>query len=254
LNQSIFYHEFEGNPKYDQIVIVMPGSTQLAYDKNHVLIKKLIISFSKVYSLDLPGHGKMAIKSENILNFNDEFEKLSKALIPIITDQNVCFVGYSIGGLIGIKLQSILTRFSQNYTGIYIGSGLRISEVAAPRIQNFFSEGSFQAFGWKDLMERDHGKYWRYLLKTLTEWLKPNSYLHPNDHELEKITRESHFFILAKKDQSFKIDDIRYAFQTHNREPRIYEVKGDHFTYFHEKVGWEDTKASLDKIFIKSEF
>lgn len=238
---------YTGNGSSFDCVIVAHGSTETAYNEDHPLINFLLGYTKTVYSLDLPGHGSLQLREASPLTFNEAFEQLVTLLLPYVTQKRVLFVGFSLGGLFGIKLSTSLERFTNTWAGIYIGAALRISTHSEEHILQFFEESSYEEMGWANQIQKHHGPHWRELLATLRSWLQVNSFLRPTSHELHRIREGKHYFILAERDQAFSREDILYA-ETPEAPIPLYIVKGHHFTYFHPKVGWPQTRQSLIEI------
>jgi hypothetical protein len=224
-----------GNGK-DLYAVVGPGSTQLVFDESHPIIKVLVNCCKEIYSFDLPGHGTDQLKEDQILSIDKAIEQLYLTLESKIKYKRIILVGFSLGGLMLLKLWKKLVTISTDIYGCFIGCGFKIDASNRQNVQNFFSPEFYSKFGWEGLMLKIHGKTWKTLLANIKSWLQPNSYLFLTIDEINHLmeNKEKIVFILAKKDQSFTINAINFD---NMFDFNIKIIKGDHFSYFSPRVG-----------------
>ena len=228
--QGIF--EFKGEKKNKILAIVVHGSIQTHFQQSHKLVQILIKNVETVVSIELIGHGTLA--SENIKK-NDFLEYFPKQVNYVLeTFKDRCskfyYFGFSLGGFLGIKIN---VKVIINYC--FIGMGLRLKPEKVPMVSNFFTEASAQKHGLIDSLEKNHGSSWPKLMIALKGLLTNESGLMATESEINKIKKSNAIFILAKYDQTNESSDISFAGIGKNR---IFEVPGDHFTYFNSKVAW----------------
>ena len=224
--------------------IVVHGSVQAYFDENHRLIKLLKEYCKEILSIVLPGHG-------HNVGIDDDFESLSaetavtrfrNEILVEIVDKRVVFIGYSIGGLFGLKIWTNLVNSCKTLSGIFIGCALRINPGNFSVVQQFFSPEFFEKLQWDMLTKKIHGEKWKLLVITVAKWLNPDSQLFLTPLELEKLesSKDSIYFILGNSDQPFSSKDIYFA----GNYP-VLPVECDHFGYFLQHGAWNQVEKYL---------
>ncbi|MHA1992538.1 MAG: hypothetical protein ACW981_02815 [Candidatus Hodarchaeales archaeon] len=238
-----------GNGK-DMYAIVGPGSTQLAYNETHPIIEMLSIHCEEIYSFDLPGHGIGQLKENQRIGINKAIEQLYLDIEPKIRNKSVILVGFSLGGLMLLKLWKSLVIISKEIHAYFIGCGFKIDPSNRQKVQKFFTPEFYTKHGWEDLMLKNHGKTWKTLLANINIWLQPKSDLFLSIEEINNIMshKEKILFILTRRDQSFTVNAINFE---NMFDFRIKMIKGDHFSYFSPRVGLNEVKENLEEFLNK---
>ena len=189
----------------------------------------------------MPGHGESRLQDGELIEVSDFINQFKNIIEEIIDERDTTYIGYSLGGLLGMKVLPQLEKDNLKVVGI--GTGLRVDEASRTRIKDFFSVRSFRPPNIQRIMQDKHGNHWPQLIKSLQNSLiKPE--ILPNNEELEVIRKGKYYFILAENDQAYKRKDIDFVVE----QERIFMVPGNHFTYYHQNIGWTATKNSLQEI------
>jgi hypothetical protein len=228
----------------DLYALVGPGSTQLRYQESHPIIQILMEYCREVYSFDLPGHGINQIKEGQSIQIDEALDQMFLTFKEKIQNKKLILVGFSLGGLILLKLWKKIALVSSNIFGCFLGCGFKIDASNREKVEHFFSPNIYSKFGWEEFMLENHGKEWKTLLFNIKEWLQPYSNIFLSISEINEILgyREKILFILSKRDQSFSINAINYG-NMFNFKVNI--VRGDHFSYFSPRVGLKEVKKIL---------
>jgi len=226
-------HKFEGdgNVKF----VLAHASTEIKYDQRHTLVR-LLLRYGDVIVFDLPGHGDEQITDAKPLSSSDMVRKFSETMDAI--EQPYFFIGYSLGALLGTKY--FANRPDKSYRAVMIGSGLRSNEISLKKIETFFEPSNYQSPNVAKTLRARHGPYWKNLLYSIQQNLVSEDNIMPTPDEIMKIQELPVNFILAQNDQAYSIDSLDGI-----PSERIARVKGNHFTYFHQKIGWPQTKAVI---------
>ncbi|MFW9929247.1 MAG: hypothetical protein ACFFD1_07640 [Candidatus Thorarchaeota archaeon] len=231
----MFYSIIGSGKRYT--ALVAPGSTQLHYTKDHPLIQLLIPHCWRIFSLELPGHSISNETQREHLSIEFALNKIKNDLneIKYKIKGRILLIGYSIGGLFFLKILNEIYKEFPDFQAIFIGCGLKMTEMQNKVVERFFSVNFYKKLGWENLMINQHGPNWEKLVEKISEWLRPNSELFLTVNEIDFLLKHEKkiFFILAKRDQPFSESDINL-----NNEIQftLKIVKGDHFSYFSPRV------------------
>lgn len=242
------YTEFSGKRKNGWNAVIAHGSTQFRTDLEQPLGRFVSRYVQIVYLVDLPGHGNLQLTQPTVTSLDAALQQMKEQLLPLISHKKVFYIGYSLGGLLGVKLIEFLDTKSIDFIGFFIGTGLRITKKSSKKIQMFFSEEYFKSAGWIKLIEQHHGKYWQFLLQSLNEWLSDKSDIVLQPEKFQLLKTKIVYFVLGDRDQPFALEDLTYAGIS---EQQIIKISCDHFGYFHPKIGWPMLKSSLQEIINK---
>ncbi len=268
----------EGDDITDWVAIVVHGSTQSSYDANHPLVACLRTRFSTIYSIDLPGHGSLQLKSDRELTYEEANSQYLSVVLPCVERRKIVYVGFSLGAIFAIKNWKELSDASDELIGIFIGTGLHFSETSLQNISMFFTVRHYRISGWVSIMEELHGPYWQTLLSSIRKWFSPEA--SPNilysSSEIETVLGSNTYFIVGNRDQAFGADAF-YVFSESQiidlttytpqflapsppdplrGEPlhRVYLISGHHFSYFHPKAAFPIVAYVLNDILDKTCF
>ena len=243
----IFHYNGEGTTI---TAVVVHGSVQTYYDEHHRLIKLLKKYCKEILSIVLPGHGSSvgSIEDPKSLSVEISLSRFRTELLTEITAKKVVFVGYSIGGLFGLKIWPDLARTCTMIYGIFIGCGLRIHPEHASLIKQFFSPEFFETIHWDTLTQQHHGATWKALVLTVAQWLNSDSKLFLTTNELESLQTYEHTisFILGDSDQPFSSEYIFFA-----GNYTVLPVECDHFGYFFHHGAWPQVENYLKEILVQ---
>ncbi len=217
--------------------VVAHASTETRYTEKHTLVR-FLLKFGDVCVFDLPGHGDERIEDGGVISTGDMLRRFTETMDTF--PRPYIFIGYSLGALLGIKYLSTLE--DTNYIALMIGAGLRVSEESAYRIRMFFDVRNFQAPSIAKSMEKRHGVHWEKLIVSVQNAIVGEENIMPTEEEITRIRQSPIYFLLAKKDQAYGTDQIPVE------KDRIFIVDGNHFTYFHQKVAWDQTKDVLEQL------
>ena len=219
----------------ERAILLMHGSTQQHYDKEHPLFKIVKDLPMDVFSVELPGHGESRFDSQKtpqdyVTLFLEEFTRQMQSL-PY---KEINIVGYSLGGLLGLKTMELKNERIRKIVGI--GTGLFVNKERARIIRSFFSEKNFEVMNQTSEMRRIHGaRGWKFLINLLHVIFDPTSPLFL-DKEKIKGTPSKALIIIGENDEPFD------AFGTAKKcrdyfNIRCVVIKGvGHFEYFSKGV------------------
>ena len=227
-------------------VLVCHGSMQMKFDQFHPLVQYYQKKFNTVYSIELPGHGSQR-DYEDVSSFSpqDVIEILYKEIDSTCPTEHLLITSYSISAMLFIKMWKRLCNRNKDLKGIFIGTAITIKPETKSLITGFFSEEMYLRLGWENIMIRQHGPNWKKTIKMINNWFNGNLQILPTPEETNFLIKQEQaqniFFILGKKDQPFKKDDILSVYNF-----TLYEVEGDHFGYFVIKRSWPEVEKILD--------
>jgi hypothetical protein len=161
----------------DLYAVVGPGSTQLSYKETHPIIKILTIHCKEIYSFDLPGHGKGQLKENERIRIDKAIEQLYLDIESKIRSKKIILVGFSLGGLMLLKLWNKISTISAQIYSCFIGCGFKIEASNRQKVDKFFTPEFYSKYGWEDMMVKNHGETWKTVLANINLWLQPNSNL-----------------------------------------------------------------------------
>lgn len=227
-------------------VIVCHGSMQMRFDQFHPLVQYYQKKVQTVYSMELPGHGSQRdYEDVSTLSALDVIEILYKEIDETCPTEHLFITSYSVSGMLFIKMWERLCQRNKDLKGIFIGTPLTIRPESKTLITNFFSEKIYIKLGWENLMIRQHGTNWRKTIRMINNWFNGNLEILPTQEEKNFMIKQDQekniFFIIGKKDQPFKKEDILSVYDF-----TLYEVEGDHFGYFVIKKSWPEVEKILD--------
>lgn len=236
------------NQQSNFTVLVCHGSMQTKFDQFHPLVQ-FYQSFCKtVYSIELPGHGSQRQYDDvSTLTVQEILDLLYNAIDTTCPRENMFITSYSVSGMLFMKLWERLYNRNNDLKGIFIGTAIKFKPETVPMIKRFFSEETYIKLGWENIMIRQHGPNWKNTIRMTNHWFQEDSAILPTQHEIGFLIQQNDlrniFFILGKKDQPFKKEDITGVHQFN-----LYEIEGDHFSYFVIKKSWPIVKELLTKI------
>ena len=235
--------------KDDWNVIVVHGSTDTHYQRNNPLVHLLLKFFPKVYSIDLPGHGSPNLKDQRKLDLDTALRDFSSSLHDLVNQSNVLYVGYSLGGLFGLKCWEHFQSISNKLIGVIIGAGSELRPEILPFIEKSFSDSAFLDPITSQFMREKHGPSWRDLAQSLQNWISsPDLYLHPEG--IQSLEGTLHL-IISENDYLFSFEESYRHFQngkTDSLSIDFLRVPGEHNDYFHWKVGWPKVSNFISNI------
>ena len=232
----------------DISVLVCHGSMQIKFDKFHPLVQYYQSICKAVYSVELPGHGSQRqFDDVNTLTVQKILDLIYNAIDSTCPRENMFITSYSVSGMLFMKLWERLYSRNNDLKGIFIGTAIRFKPETSSMIKRFFSEQTYIKLGWENIMIRQHGVNWKKTIRMINNWFQEDSVIFPNQHEIDFLIQQNIlrniFFILGKQDQPFKKEDITSVYQFN-----LYEIEGDHFSYFVIKKSWPMVKELLTKI------
>lgn len=227
--------------------LVVHGSMQMKFDQFHPLVQYYQKKCNTVYSIELPGHGSQRdYEDVSRLTPQDVIEILFNEIDKICPTDHLLITSYSVSAMLFMKMWERLCNRNKDLKGIFIGTAITIKPETKSLITGFFSEEMYLKLGWENIMIRQHGPNWRKTIKMINNWFNDPLDILPTPEEtiflIKQDQQNNLFFILGKKDQPFKKEDI---LQDHNFT--LYEVEGDHFGYFVIKKSWLEVEKILEK-------
>lgn len=236
------------NQQLNLTVIVCHGSMQPKFDQFHPLVQFYQSICKTVYSVELPGHGSQRqFDDVSTLTVQEILDLIYNAIDSTCPRENMFITSYSVSGMLFMKLWERLYNRNNDLKGIFIGTAIRFKTETSSMIKRFFSEQTYIKLGWENIMIRQHGPNWKKTIKMINNWFQEDSDILPNQQEINFLIHQNDlrniFFILGKQDQPFKKEDISSVHQFN-----LYEIDGDHFSYFVIKKSWPLVKERLIKI------
>lgn len=235
----------------DFSVLVCHGSMQMKFDQFHPLVQFYQSIFKTVYSLELPGHGSQQQYNDvSQLSVEEITDIIFKAIDSTCPHDHLFITSYSVSGMLFIKLWQRLCARNPDLKGIFIGTAITFRPETRDLINRFFSEQTYIKLGWENIMIRQHGPNWKKTIKMINNWFREGYGILPSQQEIEFLIKQNDlnnvFFILGRQDQPFKKEDIVNVHQFN-----LYEIDGDHFSYFVIKKSWPSVKGLLEQILEK---
>ncbi len=275
LNYSCVHYQHKGN--YVGILVHGAGTT-LWNDKTNIyewLISTKLCN--KIYSIELPNHGKNIDQTINLNNLSDDeiFEQIdvSKHIESLkltfsrinIKNKSIIMILFSLGGVVVNKiLPHITPNLNKSNQSIIINIGcipnthkvhqINLKSVGSRIWGNYWSPKYLESISTKraNYFKKVHRKNYKLMMLSVKKWfIEPNSATIIDDeyiNEYFKNMENKHYkiyYIFGEYENVYPYSYIKHLNQFEINK-YVYILPCDHFTYFTDH--WMVTKKALNTI------
>lgn len=245
------------------------GGGERAFDENHPTFQLFsTIGCSRLFSFSMPLHNtrsstckidSVECDKEDPPSVKEFLDAAFDVLAPIVTGENVIFLGHSGGGMtIQRNWYRLAPLMSPHSIVITVGSGTVETECAGV-VNSFWTIDNFNELGTFDILSKIHGNSDRTarLIKFWSTECGTGGSMYMSKESAEemfvKSSPDSHFrrcfMIIGDKDEAFPIGTVLSVVDSNFACNNVKISKSGHFTYFSGQ-DWISTRKSILEVLL----